>query len=248
MPKQELLSALLFAVPQIFTALRVIIGVWALFGTVFHNVELAARLVIIGAITDFFDGWFARKLGVASEFGTRFDYFADYAFHIIVPVLISVFLIEPVPGPFSLAILGLPFLAGAIRYAQITGKRRTESFDQLGTPGLGTNIYSFYIIAMVFLRKEGAIHAALLEWILVVTVPVFSIMMVAPVRYPKYAKYWFILCPVVAGLNLMPFVLTKELAFLSIFLICLHVLCSPLVVNQRRERAGPHWFGKGGTI
>ena len=59
---------------------------------------------------------------------------------------------------------------------------------------------------------------------------------VTPIHSPKFAKYKFILFPVVAGLSVMPFVLTKDLAFLSVFLVFLNVKFSPLSVKQRPER------------
>jgi phosphatidylserine synthase len=134
---------LYFLLPQIFTGLRIAIVVWALFAAILHHLEFAARLIIIGAITDFCDGWFARKLGVSSEFGTLFDYFTDYVHYSVAPTV------------FSMSIL----------------------------------------------------------------------------------------FPVIAGLNVMPFVLTKPLAFLSVFLIAAHVLFSPLVVNQRPESPRLKWPG-----
>jgi len=99
------------------------------------------------------------------------------------------------------------------------------------------------VIALVFLRREGAVNPAFLKWLMMATVPIFCLMMVAPVRYPKYAKYRSILFPVIAGLNVMPFVLMNPLAFLSVFLIAAHMFFSPLVVNQRPESQQLKWSG-----
>lgn len=226
-------SKLRFVVPQIFTGLRVGIGVWALFAAVLRDPELAAKLITIGVITDALDGRSARLLNAMSNFGGLFDMFSDYLYYIVVPGVISLLLTESGLGPFAIIILSLPFLTGAIRYAILSNLSLSESFQKLGTPGLATNVYTFFIVTLVFLKRDGVLQASALAQVLLYAVPAFSLLMIAPIRYPKLAKHNFVLIPVVGGLNLMPFVFSVPLAILSLVLISIYILFSPLTVSQR---------------
>jgi phosphatidylserine synthase len=130
----------------------------------------------------------------------------------------------------------LPLLAAAIRYARNIGWSRTESFDVLGFRGLPTLIYAFYIVALVFLSREGAFEKSVFPWLFATTSPVFAALMLAPVRYPKLATNPWFLAIVVAGLNLMPFYQTKLLAWTTLVLGSIYVLFSPLAMRFREER------------
>jgi len=70
----------LYTVPNLFTSLRVIILIimWVLF------FQRSARIIIgilfgVSWLTDFFDGYFARKLKQETKFGAKFDSIADNA-------------------------------------------------------------------------------------------------------------------------------------------------------------------------
>lgn len=230
-------AALRFAVPQAFTTLRVLIGVWALFAAVLHEPELAAKLITAGVITDALDGRCARFLNVISNFGGLFDMFSDYLYYIVVPGVISLLLTESGHGPFGIMVLGLPFVAGAIRYARLFNLSLSGSLQTTGTPGLATNVYTFYVVALVFLKRDGALDASTLTHIMLYTVPLFSALMIVPVRYAKLAKYDFVLIPVVIGLNIMPFAFSVPLAILTLALIAIYVVFSPLLINQQRITA-----------
>ena len=222
-----------FAIPQAFTAIRVLIGVWALFVAVQNNPELAAKLITVGVITDALDGKSARLLAVISNFGGLFDMFSDYLYYIVVPGVISFQVTEPGLRSFLVLILGLPFVTGAIRYARLFTLSSCESFQEMGTPGLATNVYTFFVVAIVFLRRDGLLQSAQLEQIFLYTIPLFSALFIVPIRFPKLAEHTLVLIPVVAGLNVMPFALSVPLAILTLTLIAIYVLFSPLVINQR---------------
>ncbi|MEM6780506.1 MAG: CDP-diacylglycerol--glycerol-3-phosphate 3-phosphatidyltransferase [Pseudomonadota bacterium] len=67
-------------IPNILTLARIgllpIIAYW-----MYLDMPLCALILyIICALTDFFDGWLARKLNAVSDFGTFFDHIADKIF------------------------------------------------------------------------------------------------------------------------------------------------------------------------
>jgi CDP-diacylglycerol--serine O-phosphatidyltransferase len=237
MEKRTFLWTIKAGVPNALTSLRVLLGAFALFAAVFQRLDLSATLVIVSLITDYMDGVLARKFGAASYFGAAFDYYADYLTYVVVPSVLSLMLVGDLKSAFGYLALSMPLLTGAVRYARNFGLSRQEDFETEGFPGLATLFYAFYVIAMVFLARENAIGNPLMGQLLIVGVPIFSLLMLAPIRYPKLVVYKPILVFVVVGLNLMPFILTTVLAVLTLALILIYTLFSPLVISQRKRHS-----------
>jgi len=214
-----------FGIPQLLTAARVILAGWALSAAIAGQLHLAASLITFGAVTDGLDGIAARKLRSATEFGALFDYFADYLCYIVAPWVLSSSLLPEGSSPLAALALGTPLLAGAVRYARNGLLLRTEDFEQLGFPGLGTVFYAFVVVAWVFLDL-GRNRA---DTALILSVPVLCVLMVTPVRYPKLVASKLVFFPVLLGLLLMPFVLTRYLATLTLVLVGAYVVFGPVV-------------------
>ena len=239
MDMQNLQRALRFCIPQTFTATRVALSGGALFAAVLGQVVLAAKLLTLGAVTDGLDGIAARKLGTTSEFGTLFDYFADYLCYIVVPVILS-FRLAGEPHSFlSLAILGSPLLVGGIRYARNAIWLRNEDFAETGFPGLGTLIYAFFVVTLVFLDPGKTVGTMILNRAILITVLWLSCMMALPVRYPKLMKYKLISVPILLGFCLMTFAFTKLLAAIALALGFVYTVVSPFFISQRNPRNVP---------
>jgi CDP-diacylglycerol---serine O-phosphatidyltransferase len=224
-----------FAAPQAVTGTRTLLGAWALFLALDNELDRAALLLTAGVITDRLDGLVASRLHVASEFGYIFDCITDYLFYIVVPTVLALRMAGSPPGGLVLASLTLPFLAGAIRYARNIGLSRTESFERLGFPGLGTLIYAFYVVALVFLWREGGLRSDVAPWLLGLTSPVFAALMISTVRYPRLNSPWLMVA-IVIGLNIMPFFWTAQLAWLTLVLGSAYVLFSPLALRGKEQR------------
>ncbi|MBI4088007.1 CDP-alcohol phosphatidyltransferase family protein [Candidatus Kaiserbacteria bacterium] len=65
-------------VPNLFTLSRFCCGILIFFLT--RNPQTVFYLAFWGAVSDFFDGYLAKKLGQATEFGKRFDQVTDFVF------------------------------------------------------------------------------------------------------------------------------------------------------------------------
>ncbi len=223
-----------FLAPQLVTASRVILGAAALLAGVFARAHRAATLITFGAITDGLDGRLATKLDVRSDFGAAFDYFADYVCYVVAPAVLSLsMLADPrsVSGAFAVA---LPLLTGAIRYSRNLGLLRTEAFERAGIPGLGTVIYAFLVVGLVFARPADVLGPSAVSFVLVSFVAFTCAMMVVPVRYPKLMRRSWLFVPVAVGLVVMPFVWTRPLAVCMLALGLVYALW-PLV---GRPKAG----------
>ena len=238
MGKKPWATILRFVIPQAITASRIVLGGSALYASAFRRPGLAATLITLGAVTDGLDGPLARRLGVSSEFGALFDYFADYLCYIVSPVALSLLIAGESAGPFSLIALGFPLLAGAIRYSRNAGLLRTEAFDDVGIPGLGTVFYAFFIVTLAFLDAGPAIGAVLLKGILVWTVVAVSCLMILPVRYPRLMKFRWLSAPILIGFAVMPFVYTKALAAVALALGFVYTAISPFFMRPRNARKG----------
>ncbi len=229
-----------FLVPQAFTASRVAFGGGALAAAIYADADLAATLITLGAVTDGLDGPIARKLGVSSDFGALFDYFADYLCYVVAPSVLSLMLLDKPYGLFSIVLLCLPLLAGAIRYARNGLRLRNEDFAEVGFPGLGTVIYGFFIVTLTFIRPEEFIPPILLNRLILCVVVIVSCLMVSPVRYPKLMKFRWISAVVLPGFVLMPFFLTRTLAAITLALGCAYTFVSPFFMRkQPAERGTP---------
>ncbi len=64
-------------IPSTLTLANLLLGFLAILSTFRYEFVLAALLILLGLIFDFFDGYCARKLNVASELGKELDSLAD---------------------------------------------------------------------------------------------------------------------------------------------------------------------------
>jgi len=67
-------------VPSGISALRLAALPLFLYFFSYGNIAVATLVFAIAAVTDLFDGYFARKLGAASKFGAYFDAAVDFIF------------------------------------------------------------------------------------------------------------------------------------------------------------------------
>ena len=97
------LSRLIFA-PIIFLGL-----------VVFNNFILTFVLFLIASISDYFDGWLARRYELASDFGAILDPIADKILLLFCLFAITLYLQDPYVGLISLIILAREFWVSALR-------------------------------------------------------------------------------------------------------------------------------------
>jgi CDP-diacylglycerol---serine O-phosphatidyltransferase len=224
-----------FAVPQVVTGSRAVLGAFGLFFAARNELQTAAACMMLGAITDFLDGYLANRLHVQSDFGYLFDCFTDYFFYIAVPTFLAFQLAAAPRSMFLIAALAVPFVAGASRYARNIGWSRRESFDEHGFPGLPTLIYAFYIVALVLLwRRAGPPPYA--STLLCTSVPLLSVLMVSRVRYPKLSSRPWLLGSILLGINAAPFVGDTQLPAAMLALGGLYVVFSPLALLRKEAR------------
>lgn len=70
-------------IPNILTSIRIILSIVSFVLFLNNNFNLGIILLTIAALTDFFDGYFARKLNATSVFGGKLDQLSDKLFEIL---------------------------------------------------------------------------------------------------------------------------------------------------------------------
>lgn len=224
-------------IPQVLTGSRIAFGAAAAIAVSRGDAYLAATLVTLGAVTDGLDGAAARWLGGGTSFGIWFDYFSDYVCYIVAPWTLARLLVAPA-GPAVEALLAMPLATGAIRYARngITLAAGPQAPD---LPGLGTVFVAFVPVTAVFLEAPPRAFAGG-PGIFVAMIVTFSLMMNAPLRFPKLAKARGVSPAVLILLAVQPFWMTRAIAAATLAIGVAYVLVSTLRWRARPPARGPH--------
>jgi phosphatidylserine synthase len=222
-------------VPNVLTAARIPLGAAAIIAATDGRLALAATFITLGAVTDGIDGWAARRLGVSSPFGALFDYFCDYLCFVVAPWVLTRTLVAGDASTLRDAILMLPLLTGAVRYATngLTVSAGAEEIREL--PGLGTVFFAFLSVTAVFLDGQRWLDGSRFAWTITTLVALFSVLMVAPIMYPKLTAIRGASPIVIVLLACMPFVATELLATVMLVVGLLYAIASPLLVRKSRS-------------
>ena len=81
-------------IPNLITCMNVTSGTVAIYAAFHGHLYLAAWLVILAMVFDFFDGFAARLLHVKSEMGKELDSLADVVSFGVMPSVLAFFLIR----------------------------------------------------------------------------------------------------------------------------------------------------------
>ncbi len=126
----------LILVPTGITASRIILSILFL-DLLINNIKIGTILVfLLAVITDAFDGYSARKLGVVSDYGAYFDIIADF---ILVLVAFLTFIIIEIYPYWLLLLIVLVFLQFIL-----TSKLNVLVYDPVG------KYYGAFLFAVIF--------------------------------------------------------------------------------------------------
>ena len=198
-------------IPQAVTCARLILGAYAAGAALDGRLYAAATLISLGAVTDGLDGLAARRLRAVSAFGALFDYFADYLCYIVAPWALARGLLDSESGWWRDAILVIPLMTGAIRYAR-NGTVTMEATRGSEVPGLATVFFAFLGVAAVFLDAPTAVPRPMFSLVFVALQTTFALLMITTVSCPKITLIPGMSPIVLALIGLMPFVATKAIA------------------------------------
>ena len=141
-------------IPNLFTMLNLFCGCVALVMVADYKYEFAFYSVCLGIFFDFFDGFFARKFGVAGPLGVQLDSLADMVTSGVVPGFVMLCLLSNKNySTFNyLPYVGFIITLGACyRLAKFNiDERQSDSFIGLPTPANALFITSLPLIIVNF--------------------------------------------------------------------------------------------------
>ena len=219
-----------FLVPQVLTGSRIVLAAGAILSALVNERDAAAKFIVLGVVTDILDGPVAAKLGVQTNFGSLFDYFADYLCYIIAPVLLSCTLLLSGGMGYGGLLLTVPLMTGAIRYSRNANLLKVESFGRVGFPGLLTVCYALVVAGVVLTKFDAMLGTANLRTLLCTATPTMSVLMISRIRYPKLTVSKRVGVTVVVFLLFLPFVLTELMAGVMLLMVALYTVVSPILL------------------
>ena len=121
-------------IPNLITLCNLLCGVIASYVAVQGDIRLAALLICLGIVFDFFDGMTARLLGVSSPMGKELDSLADVVTSGVAPAMILLQMLQQhAPDSRVAAVAFLVPLFAAYRLAKVNLLAR-QSHSFLGLP------------------------------------------------------------------------------------------------------------------
>lgn len=179
-------------IPNLITCLNVTSGALAIYMAFNGNLLIAAWLVILAMVFDFFDGFAARLLHVKSDMGKELDSLADMVSFGVMSAVMAYFLIRETfcsfaPGEtyywvervLSVVPLLVPAFS-AYRLAKFNlDTRQTHSFIGLPTPS--NALFWVMLVFCFYYQPEFFMMAWGNAWLLAVCSLVFAILLISEV-------------------------------------------------------------------
>ena len=177
-------------IPNLFTMLNLFCGCVALVMAIDLKFDIAFYFVCLGIFFDFFDGFFARKFGVAGPLGVQLDSLADMVTSGVVPgfVMWCLFSNKNYSTFNYLPYVGFIITLGACyRLAKFNiDERQSDSFIGLPTPANALFITSIPLVITayehnqqlveIFMNKSFLVALSLISaYIMNAEIPLFSL-------------------------------------------------------------------------
>lgn len=168
----------MFGIKDIFTTINVMGGVVAVCLCIDGRPYEAGIAILIGyALGDTLDGWVARKLDSANEFGAEYDTIADHMAHIIAPaaVVYTVYrdaglVAAPYAQILAIALAGSIVVAASVRHAR--NIVRPVAYRGVWA-GLPRSVLGF--LAVAYVNASLAPHLPGGYWLGVILIPGLSL-------------------------------------------------------------------------
>ena len=183
-------------IPNIITLFNMLSGILSIYAVMNGDIELAAYLIFVAAIFDFFDGLAAKLLNAKSAMGAELDSLADVVSFGVAPGFILFHMLNishGQPGNTADSFNILPFIAfvvpafGALRLAKFNvDTEQSSSFKGLPIPANAILIASLPLIR-TFLYEEQSFFYMIVtnSYFLLAIAIIGSLLMVS--RFPMFA-------------------------------------------------------------
>ena len=212
----------MFGVKDIFTTINLLGGVIAICLAIDGNPYDAGFAVILGYLLgDTLDGYVARKLGTANEFGAEYDTISDHTAHVIAPAAIvyAVYkdvglLAQPWDQVLAIALAAVLVVSVSIRHA----RNIVAPVNFKGVwAGLPRSVLGF--LAIGYCNSSFAATAPGGWWVGVVLIPVMAVATLTYFPFPSHrlarSHRWYVRVLSITFLASMAYalILRRDLVF-----------------------------------
>lgn len=175
-------------VPSLFTVLNMFCGFFSIIHSSKGNFEVAAWLILLGALFDALDGIMARITKSSSKFGVEFDSLSDLITFGAAPSFMAYTIYLHKLEGLGIIISSLPLILGGIRLARFNVQ--LVGFDKDYFKGLPIPAQAIALVAFVLAYHTEAdgiagwkadLFIALIIWL--------SLLMVSTFKYDTFPKF-----------------------------------------------------------
>ena len=191
-------------IPNFITILSLCCGLSSVRFSINENWKFAVYLIILAAIFDFFDGWFARKLKEGTNFGAELDSLSDFISFGIAPSLLIYYWSISELKSLGWSITMFFAVCAALRLARftadiyLTSKPIDSSMYFVGIPspaaaGLSLlPLFIFFKFDFAFIQNEylNLCNLSIIGFLMVSKIPTMSL---KNINFSKKTRPWIIL-------------------------------------------------------
>ena len=178
-------------IPNTITCLNLISGCISIYFTCHNHIIMAAEMIFLAAIFDFFDGFAARLLNAKSPIGGELDSLSDVVSFGVAPSFIVASLLNNLDIKWQLFDINIfPMLAfvlaafAAVRLAKFNiDTRQSSSFLGLPVPAVGLFIASLPLMLSQIEQGSTLYNIVLSPYFLLAAVVIFSWLMISEVPF-----------------------------------------------------------------
>jgi CDP-diacylglycerol--serine O-phosphatidyltransferase len=230
-----------YLIPNAFTAVSMLFGVYAFTLAAKGELELAAWMILWGVLLDKLDGTAARLFNATSEFGVQYDSFADFVVFGIAPAALLYFALTP-PGntdifTVPLVVSGVFIIANSARLARFNVDAGEDDgvFTGIPTTLVGALLASSYLVAAGHGMLDLWLEWAPFVWLLC------AIAMVSNIRLPKLKARKNPLVNIFQGANVLAiYVITPFQLYPEYHLgLCLFYLVVGILSQRLKKGSDP---------
>lgn len=149
-----------FTFPNIITATRILLTplfVWLMLSEDATLVQISAAVFLVAAITDWYDGWYARRYNAGSAFGRFFDPLAD---KVLVGAAFFAFVFLGILNIWMVAIIvGRDVLVTVLRVAADRHHQPVVTSQLAKWKTAMQLVFLWYIVAVYTVQNIGWLHA-----------------------------------------------------------------------------------------
>ncbi|MDD4170518.1 MAG: CDP-diacylglycerol--serine O-phosphatidyltransferase [Desulfotomaculaceae bacterium] len=158
--------------PNICTAINLLLGVVALANMFDGNYNVSIVLILIAALIDRFDGIVARRYHAASTFGKEFDSLADLISFGVAPGALMYCSVGGMWGIVALFLFGLFALCGGLRLARYNLSENPSYFQ-----GVPITLAGSILVIIIYFQPGSAL--------ILVSSFLLALAMISNIRIPK---------------------------------------------------------------